>query len=162
MIIPPIHVDDHSDHPIEHLSSEVSVQWIDGGRILVNRFLSARPETYDVWEAWFMNVLKAWPPDRPVCQLYDLSSPQFTITLYIGTKIRQLSHQYGRAGGFSAIVHAKRSFNPILFNLSQMIPPPTGRVREYFTDYDEAVKWLQEQFESAPAVVSDPARPQSS
>ena len=143
MPIPTVTPDNHADLPVEQISPDVSLQWIDGGRILVTRSAMHDPSAYDRWEARLRGWLDQWPMDRMFCMLYDFRSPRFGLTLYTGTKIRQIGQEYGHIHGATAFLYIDHGPATALIATLKMIPFATHTYREFFTDYDQAVAWLK-------------------
>ena len=156
-MIPTIDPNNHADSPIEALSPDISIQWLNGGRIVMTRIMVVRPDTYDQWDQQMRQWMAAWPTDRLFCILYDFRSPRYRFTLHAGTRMRQLQRDYGHVPYAAAIVYSDSVLaRPVIATL-RLIKDSALSYREYFTDYDKAMQWLNMHYQTAQAAIDHTA-----
>jgi len=122
MIIPIVTPNNHTDLLVELIAPDVTMQWIDGGRIVVTRVGRHTACDFDCWETTFRSVVNEWPIDRVLCTLLDFRSPQFGLSLYVGTRMRSLMRDYSNLTMAVAIVHNKTARSQSVMAAVKLIP----------------------------------------
>ena len=146
-MIPNIKADDYSEGPVEYLTPLLSVQWMEGGRILVVRSNSSLIDSYMVWEEWARTLLNQWPIERTFCVLYDLKIPRSLLTIPVGTRLRHVLRDYAHLYSYSALLVHDRKLRAAINILLRTIRLYPGQHSALFDNEPEALIWLRSSFQ---------------
>ena len=149
MSLAPISYHDPHDRPEPLNHPDLSIEWLSNGKIIMTRMAIPAQSVYDQWDSWMRAALDRWPPEYPLAFLYDFRSRQFGITLHMGTRLRDINQAYQHLRTYRAIVYANGSLSYALVSGIRLLRVTDTHNREFFTDYDKAFAWLQNQLQTA-------------
>src|SRR3954468_17118232 len=82
----------------------VTLEWVADGAIPVLTITDMSRGTIDMWFKLLVEIMKAWPPDRPFLILHHIDTQDAFLTPYIRSRVKDLDDVNTTLNGRVALV----------------------------------------------------------
>lgn len=133
------------DPGVYPLTSGLSIQWRNKGRIIVFTWSSISRENIDGFAEVYRAIIARWPMQEPFHQLNDLRFEGFSFTPYLRNTVGQVIKESLQLGIKGRVANVMRPgiFTRVVQLFLHATPFDQGVRAEIFTDFDKAIAWLE-------------------
>ena len=122
----------------------VSVEWVDEGRIVIFRLKNGNRDSVDRWFEVVSDVFAAFPVDEPLIVMHGMQDAG--LGAYIREKSVQLTPKAAhiKKGRYAVVITDNALSQVVRLFLNVTSRQLTNRERRLFTNFDAALEWLRQ------------------
>lgn len=128
--------------PAGKASSSVTLEWLDDGAIPVLTIRDVARGTIDIWFKLLVDIMKAWPADRPFVIMHHIDTQDAFLSPYIRSRVKDLDKVNADLNGRVALV-LPRTFVAQIARIFLRTARRTGVMTEIFFKREEGLAWLE-------------------